>query len=86
MIYFLLSSFEEFFKHNNKTDPINFEQFNNTNIQTFCFIDIQILRQFNNYKILKILEDKFEQLYNLNETIQICYSMMYQIFIQKNMK
>ncbi len=66
------SSFEEFFKHNNKTDPINFEQFNNTNIQVFCFIDIQILRQFNNYKILKILEDKFEQLYNLNETIQIC--------------
>lgn len=66
------SSFEEFFKHNNKTDPINFEQFNNTNIQVFCFIDIQILRQFNNYKILKILEDKFEQLYNLNEIIQIC--------------
>ena len=66
------SSFEEFFKHNNKIDPINFEQFNNTNIQVFCFIDIQILRQFNNYKILKILEDKFEQLYNLNETIQIC--------------
>ncbi len=66
------SSFEEFFKHNNKIDPINFEQFNNTNIQVFCFIDIQILRQFNNYKILKILEDKFEQLYNLNEIIQIC--------------
>ena len=66
------SSFEEFFKHNNKIDPINFEQFNNTNIQVFCFIDIQILRQFNNYKILKTLEDKFEQLYNLNETIQIC--------------
>ena len=66
------SSFEEFFKHNNKIDPINFEQFNNTNIQVFCFIDIQILRQFNSYKILKILEDKFEQLYNLNETIQIC--------------
>ena len=66
------SSFEEFFKHNNKIDLINFEQFNNTNIHVFCFIDIQILRQFNNYKILKILEDKFEQLYNLNETIQIC--------------
>ena len=66
------SSFEEFFKHNNKIDLINFEQFNNTNIQVFCFIDIQILRQFNNYKILKILEDKFEQLYNRNETIQIC--------------
>jgi len=66
------SSFEEFFKHNNKIDPINFEQYNNTNIQVFCFIDIQILSQFNNYKILKILEDKFEQLYNLNETIQIC--------------
>ena len=66
------SSFEEFLKHNNKIDPINFEQFNNTNIQVFCFIDIQILHQFNNYKILKILEDKFEQLYNLNETIQIC--------------
>ena len=66
------SSFEEFFKHNNKIDPINFEQFNNTKIQVFCFIDIQILRQFNNYKILKILEDKFEQLYNRNETIQIC--------------
>ena len=66
------SSVEEFFKHNNKNDLINFEQFNNTNIQVFCFIDIQILRQFNNYKILKILEDKFEQLYNLNEIIQIC--------------
>lgn len=66
------SSVEEFFKHNNKIDLINFEQFNNTNIQVFCFIDIQILRQFNNYKILKILEDKFEQLYNLNEIIQIC--------------
>ena len=66
------SSFENFFKHNNKIDLINFEQFNNTNIQVFCFIDIQILRQFNNYKILKILEDKFEQLYNLNEIIQIC--------------
>jgi hypothetical protein len=65
------SSFENFFKNNN-IDLINFEQFNNTNIQVFCFIDIQILRQFNNYKILKILEDKFEQLYNLNETIQIC--------------
>ena len=67
------SSVEEFFKdNNNKNDLINFEQFNNTNIQVFCFIDIQILRQFNNYKILKILEDKFEQLYNLNEIIQIC--------------
>ena len=72
------SSIGKFFKLdenydiNNNIDLINFEQFDNSNIQIFCFIDIQILNQLNNYKILKILEEKFEKLYNLNELIQIC--------------
>ena len=86
MIYFLLSSFEEFFKHNNKTDPINFEQFNNTNIQVFCFIDIQILRQLNNYKILKYLKISLNNYIILMKLYKFAVSMMYQIFIQKNMK
>ena len=58
--------------NNNNIDFINFEQFDNTNFQVFCFIDIQILQQFNYYKILQILEDKFEKLYNLNKITQIC--------------
>ena len=67
----------KFFKlDNNYNNPIdhliNFDKFDNSNIQVFCFIDIQILNQFNNYKILKILEDKFEKLYNLNKVTQIC--------------
>jgi hypothetical protein len=70
------SSTGKFFKlddnYNNNINLINFEQFDNANIQIFCFIDIQILNQLNNYKILKILEEKFEKLYNLNELIQIC--------------
>ena len=72
------SSTDKFFKLdenydiNNNIDLINFEQFNNSNIQIFCFIDIQILNELNNYKILKVLEEKFEKLYNLNELIQIC--------------
>jgi hypothetical protein len=72
------SSFKDkFFKldnnYNNNIDHlINFDQFDNSNIQVFCFIDIQILNQFNNYKILKILEDKFEKLYNFNKITQIC--------------
>ena len=72
------SSTDKFFKLdenydiNNNIDLINFEQFDSSNIQIFCFIDIQILNQLNNYKILKILEEKFEKLYNLNELIQIC--------------
>ena len=63
---------EENYDINNNIDLINFEQFNNSNIQIFCFIDIQILNELNNYKILKVLEEKFEKLYNLNELIQIC--------------
>ena len=70
------SSTDKFFKlddnYNNNINLINFEQFDTSNIQIFCFIDIQILNQLNNYKILKILEEKFEKLYNLNELIQIC--------------
>jgi hypothetical protein len=70
------SSTGKFFKlddnYNNNINLINLEQFDNSNIQIFCFIDIQILNQLNNYKILKILEDKFEKLYNINELIQIC--------------
>ena len=71
------SSTDKFFKldenyENNNINLINFEQFDNSNIQIFCFIDIQILNQLNNYKILKILEEKFEKLYNINELIQIC--------------
>ena len=70
------SSTDKFFKldenYENNINLINFEQFDNSNIQIFCFIDIQILNQLNNYKILKILEEKFEKLYNLNELIQIC--------------
>ena len=71
------SSTDKFFKldenyDNNNINLINFEQFDNSNIQIFCFIDIQRLNQLNNYKILKILEEKFEKLYNLNELIQIC--------------
>ncbi len=70
------SSTDKFFKlddnYNNNINLINFEQLDNANIQIFCFIDIQILNQLNNYKILKILEEKFEKLYNLNELIQIC--------------
>jgi hypothetical protein len=71
------SSIGKFFKldenyDDNNINLINFEQFDNSNIQIFCFIDIQILNQLNNYKILKILEEKFEKLYNLNELIQIC--------------
>jgi hypothetical protein len=58
--------------NNNNINLINFEQFDNSNIQIFCFIDIQILNQLNNYKILKILEEKFKKLYNLNELVQIC--------------
>ena len=58
--------------NNNNIDLINFQQFDNTNFQVFCFIDIQILQQFNNYKILQILEEKFEKLYNLNKITQIC--------------
>ena len=69
-------STDKFFKfdenYNNNINLINFEQFDNSNIQIFCFIDIQRLNQLNNYKILKILEEKFEKLYNLNELIQIC--------------
>jgi hypothetical protein len=76
------SSTDKFFKldndynnnnNNNDIDLINFEQFDdNSNIQVFCFIDIEILNQFNNYKILKLLEEKFQKLYNLNKIIQIC--------------
>jgi hypothetical protein len=72
------SSTDKFFKlddnynNNNNINLINFEQFDNSNIQIFCFIDIQILNQLNNYKILKILEEKFKKLYNLNELVQIC--------------
>jgi hypothetical protein len=58
--------------NNNVDHIINFDKFDNSNIQVFCFIDIEILNQFNNYKILKILEDKFEKLYNLNKITQIC--------------
>ena len=65
------SSIDKFFKLDNN-NLINFEQFDNSNIQIFCFIDIQILNHLNNYKILKILEEKFEKLYNINELIQIC--------------
>jgi hypothetical protein len=73
------TSTDKFFKldndsnnNNNNIDLINFQQFDNTNFQVFCFIDIQILQQFNNYKILQILEEKFEKLYNLNKITQIC--------------
>ena len=61
--------------NNNKSDFIDIEQFytlDTTDIQIFCFIDIQILNQFNNYNILKILEEKFKKLYTLNENIKIC--------------
>ena len=70
------SSTDNYFKLDNSyinhPDLINFEQFDNSNIQVFCFIDIQILNQFDNYKILKILEEKFEKLYSVNKIIQIC--------------
>ena len=36
------------------------------------FIDIQILSQFDNYNILKLLEEKFKKLYTLNDNIKIC--------------
>ena len=54
--------------NNNKSDVINIEQFYTTDIQIFCFIDIQILNQFNNYNILKILEGKLK-LHTLNEIV-----------------
>ncbi len=46
-------------------DFINFEQFDKSNIQVFCFLDIQILNLFNNYENLKRIENKLEKLYNL---------------------
>jgi len=69
----LVSTLDKSLQNNNKkSDFINIEQFYTTDIQIFCFIDIQILRQFNNYNILKILEEKFKKLYTLNENIKIC--------------
>ena len=68
----LVSTLDKSLQNNNKSDFINIEQFYTTDIQIFCFIDIQILNQFNNYNILKILEEKFKKLYNLNENIKIC--------------
>lgn len=68
----LVSTLDKSLQNNNKSDFINIEQFYTTDIQIFCFIDIQILNQFNNYNILKILEEKFQKLYTLNENIKIC--------------
>ena len=68
----LVSTLDKSLQNNNKSDFINIEQFYTTDIQIFCFIDIQILNQFNNYNILKILEEKFKKLYTLNENIKIC--------------
>jgi hypothetical protein len=58
--------------HNNKNDFLNIEQFYTTDIQIFCFIDIQILSQFDKYNILKLLEEKFKELYTMYENIKIC--------------
>jgi hypothetical protein len=66
------SSNNKSFKINNDIDFINFQQFHKSNIQVFCFIDIQILNLYNNYEKLNIIEKKLEKLYNLNENIQIC--------------
>ena len=70
----LVSTLDESLENNNnkKSGFLNIEQFYTIDIQIFCFIDIQILNQFNNYKILKILEEKFKKLYTLNENIKIC--------------
>jgi len=70
----LVSTLDKSLENNNnkKSDFINIEQFYTIDIQIFCFIDIQILNHFNNYKILKILEEKFKKLYTLNENIKIC--------------
>jgi hypothetical protein len=69
----LVSTLDKSLQNNNKkSDFINIEQFYTTDIQFFCFIDIQILNQFNNYNILKIVEEKFKKLYALNENIKIC--------------
>ena len=69
----LVSTLDKSLQNNNKKcDFINIEQFYTTDIQFFCFIDIQILNQFNNYNILKIVEEKFKKLYALNENIKIC--------------
>ena len=68
----LVSTLDKSLQNNNKkSDLINIEQFYTTDIQIFCFIDIQILHQFNNYNILKILEEKFKKLYILNGNIKI---------------
>jgi hypothetical protein len=53
-------------------DFLNFEQYGNSNIQVFCFIDIQILNLSNHYENLKIIETKLEKLYNLNKNTKIC--------------
>ena len=77
----LVSTLDKSLQNNNKkSDFINIEQFYTTDIQIFCFIDIQILRQFNNYNILKILEEKFKKLYILNGNIKIC-CIVYVILI-----
>jgi hypothetical protein len=69
----LVSTLDKSLQNNNKkSDFIDIEQFYTTDIQIFCFIDIQILNQFDNYNILKLLEEEFKKLYTLNENIKIC--------------
>jgi hypothetical protein len=79
----LVSTLDKSLQNNNKSDFINIEQFYITDIQIFCFIDIQILNQFNDYNILTILEEKFKKLYTLNENIKILLHIRFIKFLCK---
>ena len=62
---------ENIFKIKN-IEFLNFDQYSNSSIQIFYFLDNKILNESNTYKIFQRIEEKLSNLYLRNKEVQVC--------------
>ena len=62
---------ENIFKIKN-IDSLNFDQYTNSSIQIFYFLDIKILNEPKTYEIFQRIEQKLSNLYFTNKEVQVC--------------
>lgn len=62
---------ENIFKIKN-IDSLNFDQYINSSIQIFYFLDIKILNESKTYEIFQRIEQKLSNLYFKNKEVQVC--------------
>lgn len=65
------NNLENIFKIKN-IEFLNFDQYSNSSIQIFYFLDNKILNESNTYKIFQRIEEKLSNLYFRNKEVQVC--------------